>query len=166
MHQLVGLRLGGLDDGAVAVAGVGDADAGEAVDVLGAVGVVEQGALAVVGDDRLDALHEPGHDVVAVLLLHTHGIDHPSANARIDNGQGVQRQRVSDGSWAGGAARARRGGPEQAALLARADSRWREPHTCATATTLRGTMVPAELYSTRPDRPSGRAHLRAEVSSG
>ena len=82
VHELVGLRLGGLEDPAVAVTGVGDADAGEAVDVLGAVGVVEQGPVAVVGDHRLDALHEPGHDVVAVLLLHTHGIDHPSARRR------------------------------------------------------------------------------------
>ena len=77
VDELVGLRLGGRDDGAVAVTGVGDADAGEAVDVLGAVGVVEQGSVAVVGDHRLDALHEPGHHVVTVLVLHTHGIDHP-----------------------------------------------------------------------------------------
>ena len=87
VHQLVGLRLGGLDDPAVAVTGVGDADAGEAVDVLGAVGVVEQSSVAVVGDDRLDPLHEPGHDELAVLLFHTHVIDHPSATTRVDNGQ-------------------------------------------------------------------------------
>ena len=63
------------------VTGVGDTDAGEAVDVLGAVGVVEKSAVAVVRDHRFHALHEPGHDVIAVLFLHTHGIDHPSANA-------------------------------------------------------------------------------------
>ena len=62
------------------VAGVGHRDAGEAVDVLLAVGVVEHGALAVVDHDRLDALDEAGHDVVAVLVLDTHGIDHPSSD--------------------------------------------------------------------------------------
>ena len=94
VHQLVGLRLGGLDDLAVAVAGVGHGDAGEAVDVLGAVLVPEDGALPVIHDDRLDALHEPGHDVVAVLLLHTHAIDHPSAHA--DNEERGAAQRLPD----------------------------------------------------------------------
>ena len=81
VHELLGLRDGGVEDLAVVVPGVGDADAGEAVDVLGAVGVVEKSPFAVVGDHRLDALHEPGHHVVAVLFLHTHAIDSPSADA-------------------------------------------------------------------------------------
>ena len=75
MDELVGLGDGGVEDLLVVVPGVGDADAGEAVDVLGAVGVVEEGAVAVVRDHRLDALHEPRHHVVAVLFLHTHAID-------------------------------------------------------------------------------------------
>ena len=83
MDELVRLGDGGVQDLLVVVAGVGDADAGEAVDVLGAVGVVEVGPVTVVGDHRLDALHEPGHDVVAVLFLHAHAIDSPSANARL-----------------------------------------------------------------------------------
>ena len=41
VDELVGLGHGGVQDLLVVVAGVGDADAGEAVDVLGAVGVVE-----------------------------------------------------------------------------------------------------------------------------
>src|SRR5665647_1955171 len=75
----------GLDSGSKAepTPVVGHGNAGEAVDVLGAVGVVEQSSVAVVGDHRLDAFDEPGHDVVAVLFLHTHGIDHLSADARI-----------------------------------------------------------------------------------
>ena len=81
VDELVGLRLGGVEDLGVVVAGVGHADAGEAVDVLRAVGVVEQRSVAAVRDHRLDALHEPGHDVVAILFLHTHAIDHPSACA-------------------------------------------------------------------------------------
>jgi len=44
---------------------------------VGAVGAVEQGPVTAVGDHRLDALHEPGHDVAAVLFLRTRGIDHP-----------------------------------------------------------------------------------------
>ena len=80
VDELVGLRLGGLDDGRVVVAGVGDRDAGEAVDVLFAVDVVEPGALAVVDHDRLDAFDEAGHDVVAILVLDTHAIDHPSSD--------------------------------------------------------------------------------------
>ena len=79
VDELVGLRLGGVEHLGVVVTGVGDADAGEAVDVLRAVGVVEQRPVAVIRDHRLDALHEPGHDVVAILFLHTHAIDHPSA---------------------------------------------------------------------------------------
>ena len=81
VNELVDLLVGGGEDLVVAVAGVDHGDAGEAVDVLGAVGVPDGGALGAVHDHRLDALDEPGHDVVAVLFLHTHGIDHPSANA-------------------------------------------------------------------------------------
>ena len=81
VDELVGLGDGRVQDLLVVVAGVGDADAGEAVDVLGAVGVVEERPVTVVGDHRLDALDEPRHDVVAVLFLHTHAIDSPSADA-------------------------------------------------------------------------------------
>jgi len=81
MDELLGLCLGGLQDLGVVMPGVGDADAGEAVDVLCAVGVVEEGPVAPLGDHRLDALHEPGHDVVAILLFHSHGIDSPSTCA-------------------------------------------------------------------------------------
>ena len=59
VDDLVGLGLGGLDDGAVVVAGVGDRDAGEAVDVLGAVGVAEQGAVAVIGTTGSMRLTKP-----------------------------------------------------------------------------------------------------------
>ena len=86
VDDLVGLGLGGLQDGRVVVAGVGHRDAGETVDVLFAVDVVEPGALAVVDHDRLDALDEAGHDVVAVLVLDTHGIDHPSSDVACRSG--------------------------------------------------------------------------------
>ena len=111
VHELVGLRLGGVEHLRVVVAGVGDADAGEAVDVLGAVGVEEQSPVAVVGDHRLDALDEPGHDVVAVLFLHTHGIDHPSAHAdaTVDNGVGCAAECTR-----GAGSRERRRNDEQA----------------------------------------------------
>ncbi len=108
VHELLGLGHGGLEDLLVVVPGVGHADAGEAVDVLGAVGVVEQGSVAVVGDHRLDALHEPGHDVVAVLFLHTHGIDPPSAHtgATVDNEKRGVREayQMRSDRGAGGAA--------------------------------------------------------------
>ena len=78
VHELVCLGLGGLEDLGVVVTSVGHRDAGEAVDVLGAVGVVEVRPVTVVGHDRFHPLDEPGHDVVAVLVLDTHVIDHPS----------------------------------------------------------------------------------------
>jgi len=81
MDELLGLCLGGLQDLGVVMPGVGDADAGEAVDVLCAVGVVEERPIAAVRDHRFDALHEPGHHVVAILFFHTHVIDHPSVHA-------------------------------------------------------------------------------------
>ena len=72
MDQLVHLLLRGGDDLRIAVAGVDHRNAGEAVKILAAGDVGDDGALALsitMGDDRL---HEAGHDVVFIFLDGVH----------------------------------------------------------------------------------------------
>jgi len=68
VDELVHLRFGGGDDLGVAVSRVDDGDAGEAVEVVFAGGVVNDATFSAGDDDGLHGFHEAGDDIVFVLL--------------------------------------------------------------------------------------------------
>ena len=105
VNEFVHLLFRGSEDVGIAVAGVDDADAGEAVEVLAAGHVGDYGAGSVVDDDGHNGLHETRHDVIFVFL---DGVCHDdafrpkarsdfAARAKVERARKSQRLYPGDG---------------------------------------------------------------------
>jgi hypothetical protein len=68
MHQLVHLRFCGGDHVRVAMPGVDDGDAREAIQIFPAVDIRYGGATGFIDDDGCDRFEEAGHHIVFVFL--------------------------------------------------------------------------------------------------